>query len=247
MTEKEDRYYIDKIEKTVGRAINRYSLIAGDDRVVVGLSGGKDSLVLLETLAARRRRLPVTYSLFAVYVDFTNIDYIADQDYMRKFCEDLDVRFQHVETELDLSRESGKSICFLCSWHRRKILFNFAEEMQCGKLALGHHMDDALETLVMNMMYNGTMSSLPPSLSMFEGRLDVIRPMILLEKTEIDRYAEIRGFPSEIKKCPYVDENSRAGVKRIIEQMSSEDRRIKKNLFKSMSNIHNEYLPPEEK
>ena len=245
MAEKEDLRYIEKTEKTVGRAINRYSLIAGGDRIAVALSGGKDSLVLLETLARRRRRLPVSYELFAAHVFIKNIGYESDVNFMREFCSSLDVPFQLIEMEADLTIDPGKSKCFVCSWHRRKALFNFAEEMNCGKLALGHHMDDAIETLMMNMMYNGITSSLPPSLSMFSGRLNLIRPLILLEKKEIERYTEIREFPAEVKRCPYGEDTARIKAREMIEQMTSGNSAVKKSIFRSMSNIHREYLPPD--
>ncbi len=246
MTDKEKLRYTERIEKTVGRAINRYSLIAGGDRVAVALSGGKDSLALLETIARRRRRLPVTYELFAVHVFISNIGYESDVRFMESFCESLDVPFRLIEMEVDLTKDETKSRCFVCSWHRRKALFSFAEEMHCGKLAFGHHMDDAIETLFMNMIYNGTMSSLPPCLPMFEGNLQVIRPLILLEKKEIDKYAGIREFPSELKRCPYSDDTARIRAREMIENMTSSDSVIKKNIFRSMSNIHGEYLPPAE-
>jgi tRNA(Ile)-lysidine synthase TilS/MesJ len=245
MTEKKDLRYIDKIEKSVGRAINRYSLIAGGDRVAVALSGGKDSLVLLETLARRRRRLPVSYELFAVHVFIKNIGYESDVNFMREFCASLNVPFHLIEMEADLTIDESKSKCFVCSWHRRKALFNFAEEMNCRELALGHHLDDAIETLMMNMMYNGITSSLPPSLSMFSGKLQAIRPLILLEKNEIDKYAEIRRFPSEVKRCPYGEDTSRIKAHEMIQQMTSGSSAIKKSIFRSMSNIHREYLPPD--
>lgn len=243
MAEKEDLRYIDKVEKTVGRAINRYSLITGGDRITVALSGGKDSLVLLETLAHRRKRLPVTYELFAAHVFIKNIGYESDVNFMREFCASLDVPFQLIEMEADLTIDESKSKCFVCSWHRRKALFNFAKELNCGKLALGHHLDDAIETLMMNMMYNGITSSLPPSLSMFSGRLHMIRPLILLEKKEIDKYAEIRRFPAEVKRCPYGEDTARIKAREMIEQMTSGSNAIKKSIFRSMSNIHKEYLP----
>lgn len=243
MNTKEKNLYTDKIEKTVGRAINRYSLIAGGDRVAVALSGGKDSLLLLETLANRRRRLPVTYELFAVHIFIRNIGYESDVQFMEEFCSSLDVPFRLIEMDADLTSDEIKSRCFVCSLYRRKALFTFAEEMKCGKLAFGHHMDDAIETLLMNMMYRGTTSSLPPSLPMFDGRLHVIRPLILLEKSEIERYAEIRAFPAEVKRCPYGEDTARTRARGIIEQMASSDSRVKKNIFRSMSNIHGEYLP----
>lgn len=246
MTDKEKLRYIESIEKKVGRAINRYSLIAGGDRVAVALSGGRDSLALLETIARRRRRLPVTYEIFAAHIFISNIGYESDVRFMKSFCESLEIPFHLIEMEVDLTLDESKSRCFVCSWHRRKALFNFAEEMKCGKLAFGHHMDDAIETLFMNMIYNGTMSSLPPALPMFGGNLQVIRPLILLEKNEIDRYAEIREFPTELKRCPYGDDTARIKAREMIAKITSSDSTIKKNIFRSMSNIHGEYLPPAE-
>jgi len=238
-----DTRYIEASEKRVGLAINRYSLIQGGDNVLVALSGGKDSLVMLETLANRRRRLPVTYGITAAHVHIKNIGYSVDRDYLVDFCEKLSVPLHIIEAEADLESAGDKSICFVCSWLRRKKLFDLCESAGCGILAFGHHMDDAVETLVMNMMFNGTISSMPPALHLFSGKLKLIRPLILLEEKETLEYSRLRGFPKMVKDCPHSKDSKRAEAKKIIQAMTSVEKTSLKNLYRSMSNIHGEYLP----
>ncbi len=233
------------MEKKVGLAINRYSLVAGDDSVAVGLSGGKDSFVLLETLARRRRRLPVTYGIHAVHVHIPGIGYEADLKYMRQFCAELSVPFKSITIDADLDHSPEKSRCFVCSWHRRKALFDYCTDNNCGILALGHHMDDAVETFIMNMVFSGTMSSMPPLLSMFKGRLKLVRPLLLLSESEIEQYARMKKFPPMLKDCPYSCESKRDSAKRMLAMMKEMDPAAVKNIFRSMSNIHSEYLPHE--
>jgi tRNA(Ile)-lysidine synthase TilS/MesJ len=237
--------YIEAAEKRVGLAINRYSLISGGDNVLVALSGGKDSLVMLETLANRRRRLPVTYGITAAHVHIKNIGYSVDRDYMADFCAKLSVPLHIIEAEADLESARDKSVCFVCAWLRRKKLFDLCESAGCGILALGHHMDDAVETLIMNMMLNGTISSMPPALDLFSGKLKVIRPLILLEENEIAEYSRLRKFPPMPKDCPHSKESKRADAKKIIQAMTAVEKDSLKNIYKSMSNIHSEYLPTE--
>jgi len=242
---KRDNRYIDAIEKRVGLAINRYSLIHGGDNVLVALSGGKDSLAMLETLANRRRRLPVTYGITAAHVHIKNIGYSVDRDYLADFCEQLSVPLHIIEAGADLDAPCDKSVCFICSWLRRKKLFDLCESTGCGILALGHQMNDAVETLLMNMMFNGTISSMPPALNLFSGKLKIIRPLILLEENETAEYSRLRGFPAMVKDCPHSKESKRADAKKIIQAMNAIEKDALKNLYRSMSNIHGEYLPME--
>lgn len=236
--------YFSKIEKAVGRAINRYSLIKENDRVAVALSGGKDSLVLLETVAGRRRRLPVSYEVTAVHVHVKNIGYETDLDFLKKFCYGLGVPLEIIEAEADLERDKTCSVCFICSWIRRKELFNFVGRNRCNKLAFGHHRDDAIETLLMNMISNSSISSMPPSLPMFGGEFELIRPLILLGEDEIIKYAGLKEFPPQIRRCPHGDDTRRADAKRLLVEMERIDKNARKNIYSAMSNIHRGYLPP---
>jgi len=239
-----EQYFL-KIEKSVGRAINRYSLIKENDSVAVALSGGKDSLVMLETVANRRKRLPVKYDVQAVHVHVKNIGYETDLNFIIRFCDDLHVKLHIIETEADLEKDKNKSICFICSWLRRKELFDFVKREKCSKIAFGHHRDDAIETLLMNMISSSSISSMPPSLSMFNGEFDLIRPLILLGENEIREYAKLRDYPVQVKICPHGDDTRRADAKRLLAEMEKIDRNARHNIYSAMSNIHSEYLPPE--
>lgn len=237
--------YVFAIEREVGKCINRYNLVQGDDRILVGLSGGKDSLVLLETLAHRRRRLPVDYHVTAAYIHINGIGYESDTTFLESFCAGLDVSLKIVEVETDFSPSKEKSPCFFCSWQRRKKLFEIAAEEKCNKIALGHHMDDAVETLLMNMIFSGSISSMPPALELFSGEISLIRPLSLLGEEKISEYAGIRNFPEQKKVCPWSERSQRTKMKLFIAEIKELDKNALSNIYNSMSNIHREYLPPE--
>ena len=235
---------LDKTISTVGRAINLYGLIGDGDRIAVALSGGKDSLVLRETLALRRKRLPIDYDLIAVHVSVEQGFYDVDRDYLDNFCAGLNVPLVIKRISLEKPDLSHGQACFVCSKKRRGRLFLAAEENRCKKLALGHHRDDAIETLLMNMAFNGTISSMPPRLSVFNAGMEIIRPAILLSRDEIRRYAEIKKFPEQKKTCPYGENTRREDIKKIIAGLEKINPKVKGSIFKAMSNIHDEYLLP---
>ena len=233
------------VEREAGKCINKYGLVQENDRILAGLSGGKDSLVLLETLARRRKRIPVYYHITAAYIHLNGIGYESDTDFLKSFCNDLDVPFKVINIDIDFSSSPEKSVCFLCSWHRRKQLFDLAEEESCNKIALGHHMDDAAETLLMNMIFSGSMSSIPPALDLFSGKIKIIRPLLMLSEEKIAEYAKIRNFPEQKKICPFAGESQRAKMKSFIEEIKKTEKNAAANIYNSMSNIHRQYLPPE--
>jgi tRNA(Ile)-lysidine synthetase-like protein len=237
-----NKYFLE-IEKTVGRAINDYSLIKENDKVVVALSGGKDSLVMLDVISNRRKRLPIEYDLLAVHVNVKNIGYKVDHDFIKDFCHEHNVSLHILETEAEFKDNDKTTPCFICSRLRRKLLFDFVKNAGCNKLAFGHHRDDAVETLLMNMMFNSSISSIPPTLSMFGGEFDIIRPLILLGENEIKKYAELKNFPQELKICPYSENTHRFTVKKILDEMEKVNKKARENIYGAMSNIHGEYLP----
>lgn len=245
MTDASNKHFLKRVQKTVGRAINRYGMIQAGDRIVVGISGGKDSAVLLETLSLRRRWIPIHYELIAVHIHVEGITPLIELDSYQELCSQMGIPFHFRTIAIDRNRDPDKSICFVCSWHRRKELFLTAKELGCRRLALGHHMDDAIETLFMNMAFHATISSMPPRLSMFGGELEIIRPLILLTEQEVERYARIRGFPLSKTQCPYGDQSRRDEIKSLIKALCRGNRRTKMNLYASMSHINREYLPSE--
>jgi len=238
---KNNKYFLE-IEKTVGRAINDYSLIKENDKILVALSGGKDSLVMLDAVSNRRKRLPIKYDLLAVHVHVKNIGYKIDFELIKDFCNEHNTPLHIIEAEAILDGDNTTP-CFICSRLRRKMLFDFVKETKCNKLALGHHRDDAVETLLMNMMFNSSISSIPPSLSMFSGEFDIIRPLILLGEDEIKKYAALKNFPPELKTCPYSESTHRFTTKRILGEMENINKKARQNIYAAMSNIHGEYLP----
>jgi len=243
MPTERERKFLERVRTKTGEAIHRYGLIEEGDNILVGLSGGKDSLALLDILSFRRRRLTVHFNLQAAYIHIRGIPYQSDTVYLSDFCSERDIAFHYREGEVDLSRKPKKQPCFICSWTRRRELFHLAGELGCNKVALGHHMDDMIETLLLNMIYHGAFSTMPPKLPMFKGKICIIRPFVLVTNRELERYAAIRHYRLQNINCPYADQTRRTQVRQMIGEMIKVNRLAKKNLFKSMTNIEPGYLP----
>jgi len=235
--------HFEKICRKVGRALLEYSMIQAGDRVLVGLSGGKDSMILLEALADRKKHFPFDFEIFAVHVSAKGVGYEMDTTYLEQFCKDLDVELHLEEIEVDLSVESKKAPCFICSWNRRKRIFELSKELNCRKVALGHHKDDAIQTLLMNLIYHGSISSLPQNLSMFEDRIRLIRPLLFIPEPELSHYALMRSFRKQEKSCPHEGSTKRDEIKKLLQKIENLNPDSKRNIFNAMGNIYEEYLP----
>lgn len=229
--------------RKTGKAIYDYGLIDRGDKILVGVSGGKDSLALLEVLALRARDPKQDYTVVAAHIAVENVAYEVDGAYIRNFCDRLGVELFQRTIQTGIQEGSGKPACFVCSWNRRKTLFEIAREQGCNKLALGHHRDDAIESLLMSMMFNGTIASMPPKLAMFDHTFTLIRPFIYLTNEETLQYASYRDFKKQKKSCPYEKATNRNAVAGIIRQMEALSPHVKGNLFAAMKNIQTEYLP----
>lgn len=237
------RKQFEKICKKVGKTIFDFHLIDDKDRILVGLSGGKDSLILLEALADRKKHIPVSFELFAVHVSATNVGYKADTDYLSGFCKEINVALYMENIEIDFARKPEKPPCFICSWDRRKKIFARAKELNCNKIALGHHYDDAIQTMLLNMIYHGSYSSLPQKLSMFGGRVNLIRPLLMIPEKELAYYASLSQFKEYEKSCPYEDSTKRNEIKDLLKMLDRLNKNARKNLFRAMDNIYSDYLP----
>jgi tRNA 2-thiocytidine biosynthesis protein TtcA len=237
------RKQFEKICRKVGKTIFDYNLIEDKDRVLVGLSGGKDSMILLEALADRKKHLPVSFELFAIHVTATNVGYKTDTDYLADFCKEINVLLYLEEIEVDFTRKPEKPVCFICSWERRKKIFAKSKELNCNKIALGHHNDDAIQTMIMNMIYHGSYSSLPQKVQMFGGRVSLIRPLLMIPEKELIYYASLRGFKEHEKSCPYEDVTKRNDMNNLMESIDRLNKDARKNLFRAMDRIHLDYLP----
>ena len=218
------------------KAMATYHLIEDDDRILVGLSGGKDSLLLLELLAKRAKIDHPRFEVEALHVRMENIHYETDTSYLQAFCDNLEVRL-HVRatkfevgplsensensenSEISARLRKQKQPCFLCSWQRRKEMFNLAQELGCNKIALGHHQDDLIHTALMNLTFQGRFDTMPASLKMRKMPLTIIRPLCMIEEADIKAYAEMQGYQKQTKLCPYETSSYRTGIKRLFDEM----------------------------
>lgn len=241
----EEDKLIRRIQKCFNKGVVQYGLIEEGDKILVGLSGGKDSLALLELLALRSRIYKPKFSVVAVHVVMSNIAYESDREYLRTYAEALGVPFICYETSFDPSTDTRKSPCFLCSWNRRKALFTVAKEQGCNKIALGHHMDDILETLLMNMTFQGAFSTMPPRLVMRKFDMTIIRPMCLVHEADLLEFAKLRGYRKQVKNCPYEKESNRSNMKEVLRTLEKLNPEARYSLWGSMTNIQNDLLPEE--
>lgn len=201
------------------KAFVTYDLLRDGDHILVGLSGGKDSLLLTELLAKRARTAHPAIRVEAVHVRMENIAYKTSTAYLEQFCNDLDVPLHIVTTSFETSASKQKPACFLCSWYRRKELFNLAQELGCNKIALGHHQDDLIHTALMNLTFQSRFDTMPARLKMKKMPLHIIRPLCLIQEEDVRRYAELSGYVKQEKLCPFETASNRAGVKTLFAEM----------------------------
>ena len=222
----ESRRLEKRLNERFVRAMATYHLIEDDDRILVGLSGGKDSLLLLELLAKRAKILHPRFEVEALHVRMENIHYETDTSYLQAFCDDLGVRLHVRTTRFEMGSPADardarrqKQPCFLCSWMRRKEIFNLAQELGCNKIALGHHQDDILHTALMNLCFQSRFASMPARLKMRKMPLTIIRPLCMIDERDIKAYAELQGYQKQQKFCPYETDSHRTAIKRLYEEM----------------------------
>ena len=167
----------------------------------------------------------------------------SDIEYLKTYCESFGVPFVQYETSFDPATDTRKSPCFLCSWNRRKALFTVAKERGCNKIALGHHMDDILETLLMNITYQGAFSTMPPRLVMKKFDMTIIRPMCMVHEADLVELAMLHDYRKQVKNCPYESQSSRSDMKGILRQLEAMNPEARYSLWGSMTNVQEELLP----
>jgi tRNA(Ile)-lysidine synthase TilS/MesJ len=232
--DKESRRLEKRLKERFVKAMATYHLIEDDDRILVGLSGGKDSLLLTELLAKRAKISHPRFSVEALHVRMENIHYETDTSYLQQFCDNLGVRLHVKTTSFEIGSPADardtrrqKQPCFLCSWNRRKQLFNLAQELGCNKIALGHHQDDLIHTALMNLTYQAHFATMPVRLKMRKMPLTIIRPLCLIPESDIKTWAEMQGYQKQQKLCPYETNSHRTDIKQLydaLEQMNPEVR-----------------------
>ena len=233
----------ERLWKTFNKALGQYQLIDEDDKILVGLSGGKDSLCLLEFLARRSKINVPHFTVEALHVRMADVHYETDTSYLQSFCDRLAVPLHIVTTSFNSqlstvnsqlstvnatphsdqrsenSQLKKKPACFLCSWQRRKQLFNMAQELGCTKIALGHHQDDIIHTALMNLTFQGQFSTMPAKLRMKKMPLTIIRPLCLCQEADIQQYAEEQHYEKQLKLCPYEKATNRTTAQTLFQQL----------------------------
>ena len=232
------------LNRAIGKAIHDYAMVRDGDRIMVGLSGGADSLSLLWMLADRRRRVPVRYDLAAAHLDL-GFGGESAGDALKAFCSHLGVPLRVELTDYGIqghSPSNRENPCFLCARLRRKRLFEIADELGCRTLALGHNQDDIIETLFLNMFYAGEIGTMLPAQALFNGRFTIIRPMAYADKDVINRFARDQQLPVAENPCPTSKISRRQSVKQMLQELYRGNRKIKGNIFHAMRNVKSEYL-----
>ena len=234
-----------KILHDIGRAIADFSLIRENDRLMVCVSGGKDSLAMLHLLLDLQKRAPVKFDLFAFTLDQGQPGF--DASILRAFYESLGIEY-YIDYEDTYSIvidkiQPGKTYCSLCSRLRRGILYTTADRYRATAIALGHHAMDAAETLLLNLFYNGRMASMPPLLISDDQQHRVIRPLIYADEPDLERYATLQKFPViPCNLCNNQENLQRQRIKGLLESEIEKNSAVRYSLKKALRNVQPRHL-----
>ena len=235
-----------RIAKKTTKAITDFKLIEDGDRIMVGLSGGKDSWALLQTLDILRQRAPISFSLVAVNVDSGYKDF--KHDVIARTCQERgwEYRIEHTEIGevMDDILEANATPCSLCARLRRGVLYRIATEIGATKIALGHHLDDFIETLLLNLFFAGALKAMPARLVSDNGEHVVIRPLAYVGEDEARLYAKEMRLPIIGCCCPACGDLSlqRQRVKRLIMDLEVEHPGVKQSMLKALRNVMPRFL-----
>jgi tRNA 2-thiocytidine biosynthesis protein TtcA len=228
----------------VGRGINRFGMIQPGDRVLIGVSGGKDSLALSLAMVERKRWVPIDYTLFAVQVEWREYPMTgAEAAAIDAFYARIGIPFRRIQAEIAPATFRRKFSCYTCARNRKRILFEEAARIGARKIALGHHMDDIARTTLLNAFFHGELSTMMPVQAFFGGKLHIIRPMCEIRESEVARLAARLSLPAVPNRCPNSERNRRGLMKEILRMASHVDRHAVSNVYSLPWRINWDYMP----
>ncbi|MFC1823024.1 ATP-binding protein [Thermodesulfobacteriota bacterium] len=238
------KYVTREMKRLMGKAIHTQQMIENGDRILVAVSGGKDSLALLWLLRERIRRIPIDYSITAAHIDpgFG----VNSGEPLSAFFRENGFEYRIVKSDCGPRAHSPQNLenpCFLCSRLRRKALFELADELSCGKIAFGHHKDDLIETFFLNIFYGASVSTMLPVQPFFKGKITAIRPLYMIEERIIRKYVDHMGWSEIDLGCPTAGSSKRQDIKEMLNRLYRSNRKIKGNIFHALQNVKPEYLP----
>ncbi len=229
------------ISSKIGKAIKDYNLIEDGDKLLVAVSGGKDSLSLLKMLLERKKWAPVKFDIIAVHIE---TDFRCGNCVHKKILTNLFKKMgaKYIFRKIKVLDKNKKTNCFWCSWSRRKALFEMAEAKGCNKIVFGHHKDDIIETTLLNMFFQGEFSTMNPRQELFKGTITIIRPLCYVEERMIKKFAKESGFPEQLCRCPYSQDSNRKYLKEFINRIEKRSPNVRTNIFRSVARVKREYI-----
>ena len=241
----EQNKLLKRLRHEVGKAINDFQMIENGDKVMVCLSGGKDSFALLDILMQLKASAPIEFSLFAVNLDQKQPNFPAEvlPNYLKNIGIDFKIIEEDTYSIVKRVIPEGKTTCGLCSRLRRGILYRTANEIGATKIALGHHRDDIIETLFLNLFYGGKMKAMPPKLLSDNNEHIVIRPLAYVKEKDLIRYAKIRQFPIiPCNLCGSQENLQRQAIKEMLQLWEKQHKGRIENIFSALQNIAPSHL-----
>ena len=227
----------------IDKAVYDYNMIEDGDKILIGASGGKDSTALVEYFANRAKRRDANFTFTAIHIE-NDFEACSMSPRLRQQMKDWNVTLENLFVDvLNRVQEGHKMSCYWCSNQRRKELIHYAIDHGYTKLVLGHHLDDILETLLMNMLKKSELSTMPPRLQYEKYPLSIIRPLCYADVEMIKAHAKEAGYISTTCTCTYQDNSGRKDARARLEALTKGERGAKEKMFNALRNIKTEYLP----
>lgn len=222
------------IIKLFNKGCVEYALLEDGDRILIALSGGKDSLELVRLLSQRAKIHKPSIQVEAVHVVMDNIPYESERTYLQRFCDECGMPLTILHSRFDESTDPRKTRCFLCAWHRRKAIFEYAVAHGFNKVALGHHQDDILVTFLMNITFEGAATTMMPRMTMTHYPLTIIRPLCRVPERLIAEFAALMGFQKQKTLCPYEQTTQRTTMTGVLRQLETINPEARQSLWRAV-------------